>query len=69
VFVGLFNLVPLLPFDGGHAAIATYERLRSRRGRRYRADVSKMMPVVVGVLSLLAFLLFTGLYLDIAKPL
>lgn len=69
VFIGLFNLVPLLPFDGGHAAIATYERLRSWRGRRYHADVAKMMPVVVGVLSLLAFLLFTGLYLDIAKPL
>ena len=30
VFVGLFNLVPLLPFDGGHAAIATYERIRDR---------------------------------------
>ena len=25
VFVGIFNLVPLLPFDGGHIAIATYE--------------------------------------------
>lgn len=69
VFVGLFNMLPLLPFDGGHAAIATYERLRSRGGRRYYADVSKMMPVVVGVISLLAFLMFTGLYLDITQPL
>ena len=25
IFVGLFNLIPLLPFDGGHIAIATYE--------------------------------------------
>ena len=33
VFVGLLNMFPVLPFDGGHAAIATYERLRSRRGR------------------------------------
>ncbi|NCU87742.1 MAG: PDZ domain-containing protein, partial [Actinobacteria bacterium] len=32
IFVGVFNMLPLLPFDGGHAAIATYERLRSRRG-------------------------------------
>jgi membrane-associated protease RseP (regulator of RpoE activity) len=69
VFFGLFNLVPLLPFDGGHAAIATYERLRSRHGRRYFADVNKMMPVAVAVMTLLGFMLFTGLYLDIARPL
>ncbi|MFM8389554.1 MAG: site-2 protease family protein, partial [Actinomycetota bacterium] len=69
VFVGVFNLFPLLPFDGGHAAIATYERLRSRNGTRYRADVNKMIPVTTVVLGLLAFLLFAGLYLDITNPL
>ena len=63
------NLFPLLPFDGGHAAIATYERLRSRNGARYRADVNKMIPVTTVVLGLLAFLLFAGLYLDITNPL
>ena len=61
VFFGLFNLFPLLPFDGGHAAIASYERLRSRRGKRYFADVTKMMPVALGVMTLLGFMLFTGL--------
>ncbi|MBU3703547.1 MAG: site-2 protease family protein [Ilumatobacteraceae bacterium] len=69
VFVGVFNLFPLLPFDGGHAAIATYERLRSRGGKRYRADVNKMIPVTTVVLGLLGFLLFVGLYLDITNPL
>ena len=68
VFVGLFNLLPLLPFDGGHAAIATYERIRSRKNRVYRADVEKMWPVTVVVLTLLLFLTFTGLYLDITRP-
>lgn len=68
VSVGVFNMFPLLPLDGGHAAIATYERLRSRRGQRYRADVSKMMPVVAVTLAALAFMFLTGLYLDIAKP-
>jgi len=68
VFVGLFNLLPLLPFDGGHAAIATYERLRSRRGREYRADVEKMWPATVVVVTLLMFLTFTGLYLDLTRP-
>src|SRR5581483_10202017 len=29
VFVGIFNMVPLLPLDGGHVAIATYEKIAS----------------------------------------
>ena len=69
IFVGIFNLVPLLPFDGGHAAIATYERLRSRRGKVYRADVGKMIPVETTVVVLLVMLMFAGLYLDITSPL
>lgn len=69
VFVGVFNMLPLLPFDGGHAAIATYERFRSRHGRIYRADVGKMVPVATTVVALLAMLLFAGLYLDVTSPL
>ena len=69
IFVGIFNFVPLLPFDGGHAAIATYERLRSRRGKVYRADVGKMIPVATTVVVLLVMLMFAGLYLDITSPL
>ena len=68
VFVGLLNLFPLLPFDGGHAAIATYERIRSRRGRRYTADVAKMVPVAMTVMTFLVMVLFAGLYLDITNP-
>jgi membrane-associated protease RseP (regulator of RpoE activity) len=69
VFVGLLNMFPVLPFDGGHAAIATYERLRSRRGREpYRADISKMIPVAMTMIAVLAMLTITGLYLDFAKP-
>ena len=65
--LGVINMFPLLPLDGGHAAIATYERLRSRPGRRYYADVNKLMPVAAACLALLAFMFLTGLYLDIAK--
>jgi len=69
VFIGLLNMFPLLPFDGGHAAIATYERLRSRKGQPpYRADVGKMIPVTMAVMTLLAFLLVAGLYLDKVRP-
>lgn len=69
VFVGVFNMFPLLPFDGGHAAVAIYERIRSRRGIRYSADISKMVPLATAVVGILALLLVTGLYLDITQPL
>jgi len=68
VFIGVFNLVPLLPFDGGHVAIATYERLRSRKGKRHFADVAKLMPVTYAVVALLAFVFISSLYLDIVDP-
>ncbi|MDP9071438.1 MAG: RIP metalloprotease [Actinomycetota bacterium] len=68
VFVGIFNMIPLLPLDGGHVAIATYERLRSRKGRRYHADVAKAMPVYYMVFMLIVFLGVTSLYLDIVRP-
>jgi len=69
VFVGVFNMMPLLPFDGGHAAVAVYERLRSSRTRRYHADVRKLAPIATAVVFLLVMLLVAGLYLDITQPL
>lgn len=69
VFVGVFNMLPLLPFDGGHAAVAIYERLRSTRTRRYHADVRKLAPVATAVVAVLVMLLVAGLYLDLTQPL
>ncbi len=69
IFVGVFNMFPLLPLDGGHAAVATYERLRERNGQRYYADMAKLMPLTMGVIAVLLFLFMTGLYLDITDPL
>ena len=68
IFIGVFNLVPFLPLDGGHVAIGTYERLRSRAGRRYQADVGKMMPVAAAVILVLVLIGVTSIYLDIVKP-
>jgi membrane-associated protease RseP (regulator of RpoE activity) len=71
IFVGVFNMMPLLPLDGGHAAIACYERfqeLRRRTSQRYFADVERLMPFAMGVVVVLAMLMFTGLYLDITQP-
>ena len=68
IFIGLFNMVPLLPFDGGHAAVAIYERFRSRRGRRYHADMAKLMPLTYAVVMAIVVLGVTSIYLDIVNP-
>ena len=68
IFVGILNLFPMLPLDGGHVVIAVYERIRSRRGRPYHADVTKLTPVVWAFVLLLGFIVVTSLYLDITHP-
>jgi membrane-associated protease RseP (regulator of RpoE activity) len=65
--IGIFNLIPLLPFDGGHIAIATYERLRSRRGKRHYADLNKAIPLFYATLFALGLLFLSSLYVDIAS--
>jgi membrane-associated protease RseP (regulator of RpoE activity) len=68
VSIGLINLLPLLPLDGGHIAIAVYERLRSRRGHRHMADVSRLLPLTYAVVLVLGLLMMSSLYLDIVDP-
>ena len=69
IFIGLINLLPMLPLDGGHIVIAAYEWIRTRRGRpMYRADVSKMMPVVYAFVAFLLLLVSTSVYLDLTHP-
>jgi len=70
LFVGLLNLLPLLPLDGGHVVIAVYEAIRERfqGGRRYYTDVAKLMPITYAVVMVLIFLGVSALYLDIARP-
>jgi membrane-associated protease RseP (regulator of RpoE activity) len=70
VFIGLFNLVPLLPLDGGHVAIATYERIREigRGGRRYFVDVTRLLPVTYAVVTVLVLIGISSIYLDVVNP-
>ncbi len=69
IFVGILNLIPLLPLDGGHAAIATYERIRSRKGQLpYRADITKLLPITYAVVALFGFIGLTTVWLDIVRP-
>lgn len=69
ISLGIFNLVPLLPLDGGHVAIALYEGVRSRRGRRYHADVAKLVPLLYLAIAGIAFVALSSLYLDLRYPL
>ncbi len=66
--IGVLNLIPLLPLDGGHVVVAVYERVRSRRGGHYMADVSKLMPVAYATVLILVLLGLSSLYLDITDP-
>ena len=68
IFVGIFNMIPLLPFDGGHVAIAVYERIRSRKGRPYHADVAKLLPLTSAVVVFLVVFGVAIIYLDIVRP-
>ena len=69
IFLGLINLVPILPFDGGHIAVATYEEIRTRiSGRSYRVDMAKLMPVTYIVVLLMVGLFASTLYLDAVDP-
>ena len=68
ISLGMLNMLPMLPLDGGHVAMAVYERIRSRRGRSYHADVTKLMPVVYAFVLFLGFIVIGALYLDITHP-
>jgi len=63
VFVGILNLVPLFPLDGGHFAVALYEKVRGRP-----ADVRKLLPVAAVVFAFIIMLGLLGLYFDIVDP-
>jgi membrane-associated protease RseP (regulator of RpoE activity) len=68
IFIAILNMVPLPPLDGGHAAVAVYERIRSRGGRRYHADMAKLLPLTYAVVMGMILLGVASLYLDIVNP-
>jgi membrane-associated protease RseP (regulator of RpoE activity) len=64
--LALFNMLPLLPFDGGHAVVVVYEAIASRvRGRTVRVDFRKLMPVTAVVLAIFITLGVSAMALDI----
>jgi membrane-associated protease RseP (regulator of RpoE activity) len=69
--LALLNLLPLLPLDGGHAALVVAEGAlaRIRRRPRLRLDPNRFTPVAVAVLVALLALSATSAYLDVLHPL
>ena len=73
-FIGIFNLLPLLPLDGGHIAIAWYERARSwlyarlRRPDPGRVDYYKLMPVTYAVILIGGAFTLLTVTADIVNP-
>ncbi len=73
-FVGIFNLLPLLPLDGGHIAIAWFEKVRSwiyarlRKPDPGRVDYMKLMPVTYAVILVFGGFTLLTLAADIVNP-
>jgi len=74
IFVGAFNLLPLLPLDGGHIAVVIYERIRSWFARLRRrpdpglVDMTKLIPLSMGVFAILVFFGLTLILADLVNP-
>ncbi|MDQ1576253.1 MAG: hypothetical protein QOH55_1403 [Microbacteriaceae bacterium] len=70
----VFNLIPLLPLDGGHIAGALWEGLRRSLARLFRkrdpgpVDMAKLMPLTFAVVIVLGGMSLLLIYADIVKP-
>ena len=63
IVVGLMNLLPLPPLDGGHLAVVAWEAITKRK-----VDIRKLIPVSVAVIGFFIILFVAVLYLDLARP-
>ncbi len=63
VILATINLLPLFPLDGGHFAVALYEKLTRRE-----ADVRRLIPVAAAVIGVFLFLGLVAVVLDVTNP-
>ena len=63
VFVGILNILPLPPLDGGHLAVLAVEKVSGRS-----IDVRRLVPLTAVVAGFLILFTISLLYLDIVSP-
>jgi membrane-associated protease RseP (regulator of RpoE activity) len=74
VFVGIFNLLPILPLDGGHMAVAIADEVRAlfarlrKQPRPAPIDVNVLTPITGVVVVLLGILTVILVIADIFNP-
>jgi len=74
IFVGAFNMLPLLPLDGGHVAVVVWERIRAWFARLRKrpdpglVDMAKLLPVSFSIFMVLMFFGVMLVLADIVNP-
>ena len=74
IFWGVFNLLPLLPMDGGHIAVVIWERIRAwfarlrRRSDPGLVDYRKLIPVSFSVFAVIVAFALLLVFADIVNP-
>ncbi|GGC60786.1 site-2 protease family protein [Hoyosella rhizosphaerae] len=74
LFIGLFNLLPLLPLDGGHIAVTIYESIRNRirrllgRPNGPPVDYTKLLPITFTVILIGGAVMLLTITADIVNP-
>jgi membrane-associated protease RseP (regulator of RpoE activity) len=74
VALGVINLVPLMPLDGGHIAGALWEAIRRGFAKLFKrrdpgpVDTARLMPLTFGVVIVLGAMSALLIYADIVKP-
>jgi Zn-dependent protease len=63
IIVGVFNLLPLPPMDGGYLAFVGWQALTRRE-----VDLRKVVPVAALIIGLLVMLTVGLAWLDVTKP-
>ena len=63
VFVGLLNLLPLPPFDGGHLTVLAIEKVRGRP-----VDMRRVVPLSAAVAAFFIVFTVAVVYVDLVKP-
>jgi membrane-associated protease RseP (regulator of RpoE activity) len=64
IFIGIVNLIPLPPLDGGHLALLAWEKVSGRQ-----ADYRKLIPVSAAVIVFFSIFALATVFLDITEPL